>query len=100
MPLRPCLDCGQLTRSGSRCPAHARARDRARGSSGARGYGPDHQAARRALEQTLPAPCGYGCGQVLEPGSSWVAAHLVDGDPSAGWIASCRSCNELAKTPR
>ena len=63
----------------------------------ARGYGSLHQRARRALAETLPGPCGYGCGAWLEPETPWVAAHVVDGDAEAGWIASCRSCNERAK---
>jgi len=34
---------------------------------------------------------------VLEPDGKWVAAHRIDGDPSAGWLASCVYCNEAAK---
>ena len=34
------------------------------------------------------------------PEGDWVAAHVVDGDPSAGWLPSCRSCNERAKGVR
>jgi hypothetical protein len=45
----------------------------------------------------LPATCGYGCGTVIEPGDRWVAAHAVDGDPDAGYLISCPSCNERAK---
>lgn len=96
MPLRPCLDCGTPT-AGTRCPMHTQARDRARGSAHARGYDRAHQAARAQLELTLPAPCAYGCGTTLHPDSDWVAAHIIDGDPTAGWVASCRSCNERAK---
>ena len=89
---RPCIVCGAPC-NGSRCPRHQRTTDRT-----ARGYGAEHQAARRALATTLPAPCGYGCGLTLTADSPWVAAHVIDGDPTAGWIASCRSCNEQAKT--
>jgi hypothetical protein len=31
------------------------------------------------------------------PESRWVAAHVVDGDPSAGWVAAHAVCNERAK---
>lgn len=64
-----------------------------------RGYGTDHAGARRRLAVTLPAPCAYGCGTVLR-GSAFVAAHVVDGDESAGWVASCGPCNERAKFGR
>lgn len=94
--LRPCIDCGTPTK-GTRCRTHERARDRARGSAHERGYGRQHQDARRALKRLLPADCAYGCGRRLDPEGDWVAAHVEDGNPSAGWQASCRSCNELAK---
>ena len=45
----------------------------------------------------LAMACACGCGAVLDAGSDWVAAHLVDGDPSAGWAAMCRSGNERMK---
>ena len=61
-----------------------------------RGYGAVHQGVRRALSATLPAPCGYG-GEMLYPDEAWVAAHRVDGDPSAGWMVSCPRHNEQAK---
>jgi hypothetical protein len=62
-----------------------------------RGYGSAHQGARRTLRDMLPGPCGYGCGTWLMPDGDWIAAHVVDGDPTAGWVASCRTCNERAK---
>lgn len=62
-----------------------------------RGYDVRHQEARRSLRRRLPAPCAYGCGTILHPGSRWVAAHVVDGDESRGWVASCGPCNERAK---
>jgi hypothetical protein len=63
----------------------------------ARGYGAAHERARASLAAMLPAPCACGCGAVLDVGSDWVAAHLVDGNPSAGWAAMCRSGNERMK---
>jgi hypothetical protein len=100
---RPCLSCGTPTDK-TRCPSCARgatrAREQGRPTRQARGYDRFHDRARRALRATLPAPCGYGCGTWLEPDGSWVAAHRVDGDPTAGWLASCRSCNEQAKRRR
>jgi hypothetical protein len=95
LPGRACPD-GSLTDRG-RCPTCAAEHERLRGSRQARGYGADHERARRLLWARLPDLCGYGCGTWLEPAADWVAAHLVDGDPSAGWIAACRRCNERAK---
>lgn len=59
--LRLCLDCGTLSAK-TRCPAHtsqrARQRDQRRGSSTARGYGPEHRATR---EKLLPLALGMLC---------------------------------------
>ena len=79
--------------SGRRCAAC----ERRRPNRTQRGYGAQHDRARRILAATLPAPCAYRCGTVLRSAAEMVAAHVVDGDPSAGWIAACRSCNERAK---
>ncbi len=79
--------------SGTRCAAC----ERRRPSRQARGYGGAHDRARATLAAMLPAPCACGCGAVLDAGSDWVAAHIVDGDPSAGWAAMCRSGNERMK---
>ena len=73
------------------------ARDAQRGTRQQRGYGAVHVQARAMLRGTLPGPCGYGCGAWLEPDGTWVAAHVVDGDPSRGYIASCVSCNQRAR---
>lgn len=71
--------------------------ERRRPSRLMRGYGAEHQRARALLLTLLPVPCGYGCGATLMTPSEMVAAHRVDGDPFAGWVASCRPCNERAK---
>jgi hypothetical protein len=55
---KPCLDCGRLSPN-TRCPACARAKDRKRGTTSARGYGWQHQQ-RKAEDEaaTLPTdPC-------------------------------------------
>lgn len=66
-------------------------------STSERGYGAGHQADRRELERTLPAPCWYGCGRTMTADSDWVAAHVVDGNPASERVVSCRGCNERAK---
>ena len=53
MPPRRCLKC-RLLFTGPRCPRSECS------SRQARGYGAEHQAARRALESILPAPCEHG----------------------------------------
>jgi hypothetical protein len=93
---RPCLDCDTPTPR-TRCPRCTQARDHARGTRQQRGYDAQHQAARAELAMTLPAPCGY-CGVVITRGERWVAAHVVDGDPSFGWLLAHYACNERAKT--
>ena len=82
--------CPEIAVERGRCPGHRR-------TTSQRGYGETHEAARQQLALTLPAPCAYGCGTLLDTNDSWVAAHVVDGSPLAGWIASCLTCNERAK---
>lgn len=97
--LRACVACGRPytpTRGVHRCASCYRAQVRRRGTPTERGYGADHQRARRALGATLPAPCGY-CGVTIEQGARYVAAHVVDGDPTAGYVVAHAGCNERAK---
>ena len=92
--LRPCLEpgCPHLTPR-TRCSEHERARGKRRGSTTQRGYGGEHQKARAALAGKYLV-CGY-CGVGIA--GSWVAAHVVDGDPTQGWMAAHPMCNERAK---
>lgn len=94
---RPCIDCGQITQGKTRCSICQGRREQRRGSPIHRGYGTAHQKARAELKRDLPVLCGYGCGRLLYPDGKWVAAHVVDGDARAGWIAACGACNERAK---
>jgi len=86
--------------SGSRCPGCARRREGTRPSRETRGYGREHQAARRALvalcAERGALPCACGCGTLVTP-DTLVAAHVLDGRPEYGWVASCRRCNEIHK---
>lgn len=45
---------------------------------------------------TLPAPCWY-CGRLVFASERWVAAHVVDGDPSSPRVVAHPACNERAK---
>lgn len=87
--LRPCLTCGEPT-SASRCKAHALRK----APNAQRGYGAEHRKAREAIARTMPAPCGY-CGEMIA--GRWDAAHVVDGDPSYGWMPAHPICNQRAK---
>jgi hypothetical protein len=78
--------------SGTRCAAC----ERRRPSRQARGYDASHDRARATLRALLPAPCFY-CRTVIGQGEAFVAAHVIDGDPSAGWAAAHAACNERAK---
>lgn len=77
---------------GTRCAAC----DRRRPSRQARGYDANHDRARASLAAMLPAACFY-CRAVIGQCKPFVAAHVVDGDPSAGWAAAHAACNERAK---
>lgn len=99
--MRPCIEPGcPLTTGRTRCAAHERARQReaeaCRPTTAARGYGAAHQGARRLLAASLPAHCGY-CGLIVDPGEPFDAAHVVDGDPSSGYVVAHPRCNQRAK---
>jgi hypothetical protein len=72
-----------------RCAQHRR-------TTTQRGYGLEHQRARRRLAATLPAPCGY-CGRIVRVGEKWAAAHRVDGVASSGVMVAHPACNERGK---
>lgn len=69
MPLTVCTEpgCPELT-DRTRCPAHRRQRERARGTRQQRGYDADYDRMRRGLEQQLAA------GEVL---TCWRCDHVV-----------------------
>jgi hypothetical protein len=96
---RPCGDCSQPTNN-TRCAActrtHNQQREHQRGNATARGYGTTHRHARQQMAATLPAPCGY-CGHTIWPDQRWDLAHVIDGDPTAGYIAAHPICNQRAK---
>jgi hypothetical protein len=75
MTKRVCITsgCGKLIDAGlSRCPIHARSRDKARGSSTERGYDNAHIKLRASWQRTLDAGqlvrC-WRCGDPIRPGS-------------------------------
>jgi 5-methylcytosine-specific restriction enzyme A len=102
-PARPCAQpgCPHLTRRGRRCPEHARAYERARGSAAARGYDARWQASSAAYLAEHPwCVCGPDC---CPAGCKLPATdvHHLDGlgptgprgyDP-ANWAALHRRCH-------
>lgn len=92
--LKVCAEagCPVLTRT-TRCVDHTRERDRARGSSTARGYGSKHQAIRRDLQLRMEAgetfTC-WRCGSTIDP-DAWDLGHRDDREGYAG--PECVPCN-------
>jgi len=86
---RPCLDCGQLTTSKTRCDECRRAKDRARVRPH---YGGDYRK-RAKLVRESEGPC-WLCGEAtLPPGEVWTADHVVPADPSSPLAKAHRRCN-------
>ncbi|WP_026118987.1 HNH endonuclease [Nocardiopsis ganjiahuensis] len=91
----PCLECGVLTRRGSRCgrceAARQQLRDQQRGSSAARGLGYQHRKLRDIVLADSP-PCHW-C-----PAPATTADHLVPRSLGGlttldNYVPSCRPCN-------
>lgn len=81
MALRPCLEpgCPALIQPGTtRCPAHARERDRARPTPTQRGYDAPHRAQRRQWRARIDSGetvnC-WRCGERIEPHSPFDLGH-------------------------
>lgn len=97
MTLRVCPvpGCPTLTRGG-RCPEHAKAADRARGSRQARGYDKHHDRKRRQWAPLVAAGnvrCAR-CTNPIDPTQPWDLGHT---DDRTGWVGpECASCNRSA----
>ena len=85
--------CPVLVDKAGRCPAHTRAKDKARGSRQARGYGAAHDAERRRWAKVIarmPVPCARCC-EPITAGMTW---HLDHTDDRTGYLGpSCAPCN-------
>ncbi len=105
-PLRPCLHpgCPALVSTG-RCPAHARAYDRQRGTSAERGYhSPEHRAWRRAVLELHPTCADPDRRHPDEERLAVHADHIIPVRLGGTWAIEngqglCHSCHS-AKTMR
>jgi hypothetical protein len=72
--------CPSLT-DGGPCDEHRRQRDKARGSSTARGYGAAHQAERAAWDTIIESGAQVycrRCRELIRPGMAWDLGHTED----------------------
>jgi hypothetical protein len=72
--------CPHRATQRGRCDEHRRADDRARGTSTQRGFGTEHQRARRTWEPrvaTGTVRC-CRCRQLIAPGTAWALDHNAD----------------------
>lgn len=94
---RPCLDCGRLTRNGSRCEAHQKVKDkewdltRAARKRATGQYAGDYR--KRAEIVRKYAEYCWLCGQGPRENDPFQADHVFPGDPSSPLAAAHRSCN-------
>jgi hypothetical protein len=89
-------DCPNITSYRGRCVTHARKVEQERGTRQERGYGPDHQAARRWWTAEIAAGRGWcaRCRQPIPPGTPFDLGHT---DDRTGWTgAECVTCNRSA----
>ena len=99
----PCLDCGQLSKAGSRCEVCASNRKReafARLSQNTEArrekkkllYNSDYR--RRAKQVRENATHCHLCGEGYRPTDPFEADHLLPGDPNSPLAPAHRSCNQ------
>lgn len=103
---KPCVDCGQPTRNGNRCPTHERAakarREAQRPSRQDRGYDTEHE--HRAAElRAMHLPCALCLEpinyQLRSPHPRSFVAHHVTNDKRGPLAPAHRDCNERAGSP-
>lgn len=86
--------CPTLTRR-TRCPEHTRARDKARGSSNARGYDAEYRAQLRSPEFLNATHCA-ACGCPFTANNPKTGGHSVairNGGKGSRIVPHCRRCN-------
>jgi HNH endonuclease len=99
MPMKFCLDCGQLTDNGSRCvncePKFRRRQSASKGTTKSRGLGGTHR--RRAEKIVQGVAVCPRCGRPPTPDNPMTAHHTVarakGGDHDTPLVPLCRQCN-------
>jgi len=102
MPAKFCLDCGELTRDGSRCTdcqqeRTARINARPKGNTTQRGLGAAHRARAKAVLEAAQV-CAI-CGQPPSKADPLTADHTIPRSQGGGdspLRAAHRSCNSRA----
>lgn len=93
----PCVDCGQLTRNGTRCEQHDAQRKAARDATRVRPNrralydNPDYRKRAKAVREN--ATVCWICKGGPRPDDAFQADHLLPGDPTSPLAAAHRSCN-------
>lgn len=96
--MRACLDCGKPT-EGSRCPEHARAKERKRarrakalGLTGARGSTAASRSRRARVLERAGHRCRY-CGVAATIADHFVPLAKGGQDEEDNLVAACEPCN-------
>ena len=91
---RPCLDCGTLTKTGNRCPDHARIVDRekeARRKPNRAHYKGAYTKQAKIVRDN--ATICWICKQGPKLNDPWTADHIFPGVPNSPLLPAHRSCN-------
>lgn len=92
MAMRVCIEAGCPTPTkATRCPDHERAKDRARGSAAARGYGSEHRGLRADLAPKAIGKACHFCGELMLEGQPLALDHTEDRTGYRGMVHL--SCN-------
>lgn len=99
MAKRVCAEpkCPVLIDQGSRCVAHTRERDRARGTRQERGYDADYDRAHRDLQRRMDAGERFECWRCPELGRP---AHLVDPRPGRWHLGHDNADRSILRGPQ
>lgn len=102
MAKRVCAEIGcPVLTDRTRCPEHARAKDRARGTSTDRGYGAEHRKLRAALAPAAVGTVCHFCGQPIEAGQKVALDHTEDRTGYRGIVhLVCNAADGGRRTPR
>ena len=95
--MQPCLDCGKLSRNGSRCELHQRRKEKewdapkAMRKKATGQYSGDYR--RRAAQIRDNAQYCWICGHGPRLDDPFQADHLIPADPESPLLPAHRSCN-------